>query len=41
MLVKRDDLLQLDKETLVEIILAQQEQIQLLTKRVEYLESRQ
>jgi len=37
--LKREELLQRDKETLVEIILKQQEHILLLTKRVEELES--
>ncbi len=39
-LLKREELLQLDKETLIEIILKQQEQILMLTKRVDELESR-
>ncbi len=38
-LLKREELLPLDKETLVEIILQLQEQVQALTKRVEELES--
>jgi len=38
--LKREELLQLDKETLVDIILKQQEQILMLTKRVDELESR-
>jgi len=38
-LLKREELLQLDKATLVEIILQLQEQVQALTKRVEALES--
>ncbi|MFQ5356556.1 MAG: IS66 family transposase [Mariprofundaceae bacterium] len=39
-LLTREELLQLDKETLVEIILQLQEPVQALTKRVEELESR-
>jgi len=39
-LLTREALLQLDKETLVEIILKQQEQILMLTMRVDELESR-
>ncbi len=39
-LLKREELLQFDKETLVEIILQLQEQLQALTKRVEDLESK-
>ncbi len=39
-LLKREELLQLDKETLVEIILKQQEQILILTRRADELESR-
>jgi transposase len=39
-LLKREELLQLDKETLVEIILQLQKQVQALTQRVEELESR-
>ncbi len=39
-LLKREELLQFDKETLVEIILQLQEQVQVLTKRVEDLESK-
>ncbi len=39
-LLKREELLQLDKETRVEIILQLQEQVQALTQRVEALESR-
>ena len=38
-LLKREELLQLDKETLVEIILQFQTQIQTLTQRVAELES--
>ncbi len=38
--LKREELFQLDKETLVEIILQLQEQVQALTQRVEELESR-
>jgi len=40
LLLKREELLQLDKETLVEIILQLQTQVQALTQRVEELESR-
>jgi len=40
MLLKRDELLPLDKEALIEVILIEQEQIQILTKRVGDLESR-
>ena len=39
-LLKREELLQLDKDTRVEIILPLQEQVQALTQRVEALESR-
>ncbi len=39
-LLKQEELLLLDKEPLVEIILQRQEQVQVLTKRAEDLESR-